>query len=328
MKLLRIVLLFALMLAVGCGDDNRVIPTLEVRSADGEKLSGATLTFAAEASEQMFCIESNGSWQVKCEAEWLTVTPSSGSGNGAVRLSVSTATASRSAVVSVMSTASSQLYHTFDVVQWITSPDNPTNAPNEPNNPDNPLGDDPDVGGGNGDKPSDDNDDPAPNPNPNPETPIYGDYGEAINLAAIHAGRYYVGGMRDENLYLALGEISAVGHCRTAQFGFNQDGVPVGQNGVSAAVVELSEADCGFHLYFEDCGYLKATAGRAGALIFTEQPDASWQFAVCDGGGYHIRQVGDINAQLIFSQRAESDLLRSIGGDEEGGYVRLFLLKE
>ena len=328
MKLLRIVLLFALMLVVGCGDDDGFIPTLDVRGLGGEKLSGATLTFAAEAGEQIFMIESNGSWQVKCEAEWLTATPFSGSGNGAVRLSVSEATTSRSAVVSVVSAASSQLYHTFDVVQWVIAPDNPTDNPTAPDNPDNPPGNDPGTGGGNGDNPSDDNDDPAPNPTPDPETPIYGDYGEAINLAAIHAGRYYIGGLKGEDLHLAIGEISVVGHCRTALFGFNQDDVPVGQGGLSAAVVELKEADQGFYLCFAGCGYLKATAAKAGALTFTETPDASWQFAVCDGGGYYIRQVGEINAQLIFSQRVESDLLRSISGDEEGGYVRLFLLKE
>lgn len=329
MRLLRIILLFALILAIGCDDDSSFVPTLDVMSLEGERLSGAALHLSATADEKGFKIASNSTWHVKCEAEWLTVTPSSGRGDVTVRLSVGEATSSRSAVVSVMSDTSSQLYQTFDVVQWVTSPDNPTDDPNAPNNPDNPPGDDPGTGGGNGDEPTDDdNDNPNPNPNPEPETPIYGDYGEAINLAAIHAGRYYIGGLKDENLHLALGEITPLGHCRTALFSFNQNGVPVGEDDSVATVVALVEADQGFYLYFEECGYLKATADKAGALTFCETPDVSWQFAVCDGGGYYIRQVGEINAQLIFSQRAQQDLLRSIGGDDEGGLVRLFLLNE
>ncbi|MBR6560349.1 MAG: hypothetical protein IKT75_04260, partial [Alistipes sp.] len=158
-------------------------------------------------------------------------------------------------------------------------------------------------------------------------TPLYGDFGEAMNLAAIHAGRYYIGGYCGEELHLGLGEISSVGHCRTARFVFDESGEPVNGDSEQAAVVELVSADGGYYLRFEGCGYLMATSASAGALVFADEP-AVWQFAESAEGGFELRQAGEVDVQLIFSPRAQSDLLRSIAGDEQGGGVRLFLLQE
>jgi hypothetical protein len=127
-------------------------------------------------------------------------------------------------------------------------------------------------------------------------------------------------------LHLALGEISSVGHCRTAWFAFDESGEPVNGDSEQAAVVELVSADGGYYLRFEGCGYLMATSASAGALVFADEP-AVWQFAESAEGGFEVRQAGEVDAQLIFSPRAQSDLLRSIAGDEQGGGVRLFLLQ-
>ena len=372
MKLLRVILLSLLAMAIGCGKEDALLPTLEIKDVAGEKLSGSTIHFAAEGGDATFTIESNSAWQAKCEAEWLTLTPSSGSGDGRVVISVGEPSSSRSAVVTVLLADYKQQHCSFDVVQWVAQPDDPTDPNNptdeptddptppntDPDNPDNPPtdpptgGDDPnddpngddngDDNGGNGGDDNGDNgggDNPPGGDNPgdepgggdidDPQPPLaeYGDYGEALNLAAIHEGLYYIGGRRGEILHLALGEISSLGHCCTAPFSFGDEGEPVNENGAQAAVVELKAAEGGFYLYFEGCGYLMATSSSAGALSFTDDPVAAWQFAESAEGGFEVRQMGEIDAQLIFSQRAQQDLLRSIAGDEQGGGIRMFALE-
>lgn len=363
MRFLYTIFIAMLMGLVACGGDDDFVPTLQLKDADGKELAGMALHLAATADEVEFTVESNTSWQVKCESKWLTLTPSSGVGDAKVKLSVGAADASRSAVVTVLLDEYAAQHCSFDVVQWVASPDEPTN-PDDPNNP--PLGDDDpddnggddpgnggddpddpddpngggnggnggngdddgnggnDDNGGNGDDPTggDDNDDPQP------VTPLYGDDGEALNLAAIQQGCYYIGGRRDDVVHLALGEITAQGHCATAQFSFSAEGNPINEEDKVAAVVELQPATEGFYLYFEGYGYLTATSAKAGALSYAEEPVAAWQFAECAEGGFELRQVGDVSAQLIFSQRATQDLLRSIAGDEQGGGVRLFVVSE
>ena len=363
MKLLRAILFSLLAMTIGCGEEHTLLPTLEIKRVEGEELAGSTIHFAAEGGETTFAIESNSAWQAKCDAEWLALTPSSGSGDGRVVISVGEASSSRSAVVTVLLDAYKQQYCSFDVVQWVAQPEEPTNPNNptddptdaptdnpntDPDNPDNPTidpptgGDDPDDGGDDngggdnppgGDEPGDDpGNDPGDEPgggdidDPQPALPEYGDYGEALNLAAIHEGLYYIGGRRGEMLHLALGEISSLGHCCTAPFSFNEAGKPINEDGAQAAVIELGAADGGFYIYFEGCGYLIATSASAGALSFTDEPMAVWQFAESADGGFEVRQKGATSAQLIFSQRAQMDLLRSIAGDEQGGGVRLFAL--
>ena len=323
MKLLRIILLCALCFALGCRNDEEPRPLLEIKNQQGEELSGGAIHLLDGANSATFEVESNGGWRIMCDAEWLTFAPMSGSGNVEVVVTASEAESSRSAVVTVALADYANHFRSFDVVQWVSSNDDPTPPADDPTDPNDPT-DDPPTGGDNGDPTDNPTDNPKDDPQP---TPLYGDFGEALNLAAIHAGRYYIGGYRGEELHLALGEISSVGHCRTARFAFDGSGKPVNDDNEQAVVVELVSADGGYYLRFDGCGYLMATSASAGALVFADEL-AVWQFTKSAEGGFDLRQAGEVDAQLIFSSRAQSDLLRSIAGDEQGGGVRLFLLQE
>ena len=323
MKLLRIILLCVLCFAFGCSNDEEPLPLLEIKNQQGEELSGGAIHLLDGAHSATFEVESNRAWRIMCDAEWLTFEPMSGSGDASVVVRAGEAESSRSAVVTVALVDYANHFRSFNVVQWVGSNDEPTPPADDPTDPTDPT-DDPPTGGDNGDPKDNPTDDPKDDPQP---TPLYGDFGEALNLAAIHAGRYYIGGYCGEELHLALGEISSVGHCRTARFAFDESGEPVNGDSEQAAVVELVSADGGYYLRFEGCGYLMVTSASAGALVFADEP-AVWQFAESAEGGFELRQAGEVDAQLIFSPRAQSDLLRSIAGDEQGGGVRLFLLQE
>ena len=323
MKLLRVILFCLIFITAGCRNDEESLPALEIKNQQGEKLSGGAIHLLEGVNSATFEVESNGTWRIMCDAEWLTFAPMSGSGDASVVVRASEAESSRSAVVTVALADYANHFRSFDVVQWVSSNDDPTPPADDPTDPNDPT-DDPPTGGDNGDPTDNPTDDPKDDPQP---TPLYGDFGEALNLAAIHAGRYYIGGYCGEELHLALGEISSVGHCRTARFVFDESGKPVNGDSEQAAVVELVSADGGYYLRFEGCGYLMATSASAGALVFADEP-AVWQFAESAEGGFELRQTGEVDAQLIFSPRAQSDLLRSIAGDEQGGGVRLFLLQE
>lgn len=323
MKLLRVILFCLIFITAGCRNDEESLPALEIKNQQGEELSGGAIHLLEGVNSTTFEVESNGVWRIMCDAEWLTFEPLSGSGDASVVVRASEVESSRSVVVTVALADYANHFRSFDVVQWVGSNDEPTPPADDPIDPNDPT-DDPPTGGDNGDPTDNPTDDPKDDPQP---TPLYGDFGEALNLAAIHAGRYYIGGYRGEELHLALGEISSVGHCRTARFAFDESGEPVNGDSEQAAVVELVSADGGYNLRFEGCGYLMATSASAGALVFADEP-AVWQFAESAEGGFELRQAGDVDAQLIFSPRAQSDLLRSIAGDEQGGGVRLFLLQE
>ena len=323
MKLLRVILFCLILVVAACSGEDAPMPALEIKNQQGEELSGGAIHLLEGVNSTTFEVESNGAWRIMCDAEWLTFEPVSGSGDASVVVRASEAESSRSAVVTVALSVYANQYRSFDVVQWGGSNDEPTPPADDPTDPSDPT-DDPPTGGDNGDPTDNPTDDPKDDPQP---TPLYGDFGEAMNLAAIHAGRYYIGGYRGEELHLALGEISSVGHCRTARFVFDESGEPVNGDSEQAAVVELVSADGGYYLRFEGCGYLMATSASVGALVFGDEP-AVWQFAESAEGGFELRQAGEVYAQLIFSPRAQSDLLRSIAGDEQGGGVRLFLLQE
>ena len=323
MKLLRVILFCLIFIAASCSNEEESLPLLEIKNQQGEELSGGAIHLLDGANSATFEVESNGVWRIMCDAEWLTFEPLSGSGDASVVVRASEAESSRSAVVTVALADYANHFRSFDVVQWVGSNDDPTPPADDPTDPSDPT-DDPPTGGDNDDPTDNPTDDPKDDPQP---TPLYGDFGEALNLAAIHAGRYYIGGYCGEELHLALGEISSVGHCRTAQCVFDESGKPVNGDSEQAAVVELVSADGGYYLRFEGCGYLMATSALAGALVFADEP-AVWQFAESAEGGFEVRQAGEVDAQLIFSPRAQSDLLRSIAGDEQGGGVRLFLLQE
>lgn len=323
MKLLRVILFCLIFITAGCRNEEEPLPALEIKNQQGEELSGGAIHLLEGVNSATFEVESNGAWRIMCDAEWLKFAPMSGSGNMSVAISANGAGSSRSAVVTVALSDYANHFRSFDVVQWVGSNDEPTPPADDPTDPSDPT-DDPPTGGDNGDPTDNPTDDPKDDPQP---TPLYGDFGEALNLAAIHAGRYYIGGYCGEELHLALDEISSVGHCRTARFVFDESGEPVNGDSEQAAVVELVSADGGYYLRFEGCGYLMATSAFAGALVFTDEP-AVWQFAESAEGGFEVRQAGEVDVQLIFSPRAQSDLLRSIAGDEQGGGVRLFLLQE
>ena len=327
MKLLRVILFCLIFITAGCRNEEEVLPALEIKNQQGEKLSGGAIHLLDGVYSATFEVESNGSWRIMCDAVWLTFEPLSGSGDASVVVRASEAESSRSAVVTVALADYVNHFRSFDVVKWVSSNDDPTPPADDPTDPSDPT-DDPPTGGDNGGDNGNPNDDPIDDPKDDPQpTPLYGDFGEALNLAAIHAGRYYIGGYRGEELHLALGEISYVGHCRTAQFVFDESGKPVNGDSEQAAVVELVSADGGYYLRFEGCGYLMATSASVGALVFADEP-AVWQFSESAEGGFVLRQADGVDAQLIFSPRAQSDLLRSIAGDEQGGGVRLFLLQE
>ena len=323
MKLLRVILFCLIFITAGCRNDEEPLPALEIKNQQGEELSGGAIHLLEGVNSTTFEVESNGGWCIMCDAEWLKFAPLSGSGDASVVVRASEAESSRSAVVTVALADYANHFRSFDVVQWGGSNDEPTPPADDPTDPNDPT-DDPPTGGDNGGDNGDPTDDPKDDPQP---TPLYGDFGEALNLAAIHAVRYYIGGYCGEELHLALGEISSVGHCRTARFVFDESGEPVNGDSEQAAVVELVSADGGYYLRFEGCGYLMATSASAGALVFADEP-AVWQFAESAEGGFELRQAGEVDAQLIFSPRAQSDLLRSIAGDEQGDGVRLFLLQE
>ena len=327
MKLLRVILFCLIFIAASCRNEEEALPLLEIKNQQGEELSGGAIHLLDGSNSATFEVESNGAWRIMCDAEWLTFEPMSGSGDASVVVRASEAESSRSAVVTVALVDNANQYRSFDVVQWVGSNDEPTPPADDPTDPTDPT-DDPPTGGDNGGDNGNPTDNPTDDPKDDPQpTPLYGDFGEALNLAAIHAGRYYIGGYCGEELHLALGEISSVGHCRTARFAFDESGELVNGDSEQAAVVELVSADGGYNLRFEGCGYLMATSASAGALVFTDEP-AVWQFAESAEGGFELRQAGEVDAQLIFSPRAQSDLLRSIAGDEQGGGVRLFLLQE
>ena len=323
MKLLRVILFCLIFIAASCSNDEEALPALEIKNQQGEELSGGAIHLLEGVNSATFEVESNSGWRIMCDAEWLTFEPMSGSGDASVVVRASEAGSSRSAVATVVLADYANHFRSFDVVQWVSSNDEPIPPADDPTDPSDPT-DDPPTGGDNGDPTDNPTDDPKDDPQP---TPLYGDFGEALNLAAIHAGRYYIGGYCGEELHLALGEISSVGHCRTARFVFDESGEPVNGDSEQAAVVELVSADGGYYLRFEGCGYLMATSASAGALVFADEPSV-WQFAESAEGGFELRQAGEVDVQLIFSPRAQSDLLRSIAGDEQGGGVRLFLLQE
>ena len=295
-------------LLCGCGLEEMPLPTLEIYDVAGINLQSGALTIGAEGGELRFCVKSNIEWKIVADAEWLRVLPSEGRGDSEVVVEVQPTETSRS--VAMTARGDSQIHRRLDIIQWVKS--------NNDSGGDDGNGDDSgdDNGGGSNDDGGDDTGDDEP-------TAQFGENGEALNLAAISAGRYYMGGRRDNGLHLATGSISDVGHCCTAIFSFDSDGVPQNDDHIKAASVELIEAEGGFYLGFGDQHYLAATAPQAGALCFTAEPVAMWAFELHDDGGFVLRQLGDVEAKLIFSLRAQGDVLRLVDTLDGGGPVRM-----
>ena len=86
-------------------------------------------------------------------------------------------------------------------------------------------------------------------------------------------------------------------------------------------VLEDAESGNGYYIRFAEDGYLTAKASGAGKLQFSAEKSEYWIFSAHEEGGFVLRQSGDIDVKLIISQNAQSDVLRSIAGDEDANAV-------
>ena len=332
-------LLTVAMSAVSCSSSSDdVSPTLSI-SVDGRDLSGSALNFEGASSVNVD-VKSNSQWRVACDAGWLTLLPNEGSGDGSFRVVVSETDSSRSAVVVVSIIGHEGVKHYFDVIQRATqptpdnpNPENPAPDPDEPPAPDG--GDDsneeqqPDGGDdGDGDGGDDENPDNPDNPTPpdddddTPPAEEQGDYTLIDQMAELCEGAYHIGGYQKSVLHLATGGLTSVNHCNTSVFEFGEDGsLKASETDAVQVMLEKADASNGYYIRFADDGYLSATASGAGKLQFTDDRVAYWLFSPHEDGGFVLRQSGDIDVKLIVSQNAQSDVLRSIAGDEDANAV-------
>lgn len=331
------VLLTFTMSAISCSSSSEdVLPTLSI-SVDGRDLSGTALNLEGASSVEVD-VKSNSQWRVACDASWVTIVPREGSGEGSFQVTVSEAYSSRSAVVVVSIIGHEGVKHFFDVIQRVTqpqpdnpNPENPVPNPDEPNAPDD--GDDtnheqqPDDGdGGDDDNPG--NPDNPNNPTPpedDEETPPaeqQGDYTLIDQMEELREGVYHIGGYQKGELHLATGGLTSVNHCNTAVFEFGNDGsLTVFESDAAQIALESADIANGYYIRFVDEGYLSARASGAGKLQFTDDRVAYWLFSPHEDGGFVLRQSGDIDVKLIISQNAQSDILRSIAGEEDANAV-------
>ena len=152
-------------------------------------------------------------------------------------------------------------------------------------------------------------------------------YTEIKSLSELGEGRYYIGGYRDGQLYLATGEMTAQWHGTTAAYNYQQGGFSADEDPDAApaeVILERADNGKGYYIRFADKGYLVAIAAKAGALRFSDNPDNYWIFSQHAEQGFEVRQAGDIDVQLIISQTASDALLRSVAGDAEGLGIVLF----
>ncbi len=170
------------------------------------------------------------------------------------------------------------------------------------------------------DTPTDDSDDEIED---EPEEPAI-DKRKVADIRILRAGVYYIGGYQNDVLHLAVGGILS-GHLYTAPFTYDEVAETLSaSHDLQAVEVSLEAAGDAntYYLNFDSEGYLEATAETAGALAFTDTPQAAWQFKQVDGG-FELWQVGS-NVKIIISPRATDRLLRSINGDDEGNPILLF----
>ncbi|MBQ4127876.1 MAG: hypothetical protein IJD72_07905 [Alistipes sp.] len=201
------------------------------------------------------------------------------------------------------------------------NPDPEPEDPTEPENPENPTEPetptDPDPEPEVPETPSE----PEKPENPEPEAPT-----EAISLISelsqLYAGRYYIGGYRDGELYLATGKLTAQSHCITAKYTYSDGNLTAADNQTDNRAVEFvlekSTEQNGYYIRIPDAGYLVAIGAKAGALRISDTPTNYWLFSKHAEQGFVLRQSGDIDVQIIISPTAKDALLRTIAGDEEG----------
>lgn len=351
-NLLQSVILVAmsLILSVSCNSAEEQPPYLSIAVA-GIDLSASAINFVKDSTVRVD-VSSNAQWRVLCNADWLELNPQQGSGNDAFEVEVGAAKQSRSAVVTVSLINSPQVRHSFDVVQRVSLPnEEPNPNPGVNPTPDGPAPENPGTGTPDPENPSTDNTDPDnpdtddPNPdnpdpgNPDPTDPApdedddpsdsaeeEGDFTLVGELSYLKAGRYHIGGYQDEQLHLATGGLTSVNHCNTAVFDLTDDGTLVTIDKTPAEVIlEAADVDNGYYIRFAEDGYLTARAAGAGKLLFSKERSEYWLFSAHEQGGFVLRQSGDVDVKLIISQNAQSNVLRSIAGDEDANAV--FLLR-
>jgi hypothetical protein len=338
MRVANLLLLAMLSIVVACSSSSDdVTPMLSI-SVDGIDLSGSALNFESAESVKVD-VNSNSLWRVRCNAAWVKLGPVEGNGKGSFMVSVDDAVVSRSAVVVVSLVGNEHIRHTFDVIQRV-APLEPDNNPNHPTPPaeDNPEQnpDTPSDGDDNtdGDKPNEGSDDDGGNttppdditpPDDNGDTPSgndeQGDFSLIDELHELNEGCYHIGGYQDGVLHLATGGLTSVNHCNTAIFEFGEDGSLVSDATAAEIVLEAADAENGYYIRFAEDGYLTAKASGAGKLQFSAEKSEYWIFSAHEEGGFVLRQSGDIDVKLIISQNAQSDVLRSIAGDEDANAV-------
>lgn len=339
MRVANLLLLAMLSLVVACSSSSDDVPPMLAISVDGVELAGSALNFDDAASVKVD-VYSNSQWRVRCNAAWVKLGPVEGSGKGSFMVSVEDAAVSRSAVVVVSLVGNEHIRHTFDVIQR-AAPLEPDNNPNHPTppaednpeqNPNTPTEGDDNTGG---DNPNDGSDDDGGNTTPPndttppdddgdtpPDNDEPGDFSLIDELHELSEGRYHIGGYQKGVLHLATGGLTSVNHCNTAIFEFGEDGTLVPTESVAAEVVlEVAEESNGYYIRFADDGYLTANASGAGKLQFSAEKSDYWHFSTHEDGGFVLRQSGDIDVKLIISQNAQSDVLRSIAGDEDANAV-------
>lgn len=339
-KLIFLITLVGVFLACDNKQED-IVPQLSIAMSSGDALDGASLSFAGEGGADVIAIDTNSSWSIGCSAEWISFSSTDGHGPAEIEISVTATEISRSAVVIVYVPIDERIRASFNIVQHAPMTSSPDDSPED--TPDDTPSQEPD------DSPEDTPDDtptqepedtpddtPSQEPDDEPNTPEGGNkpdtpivtYTKIVDMAELRAGTYYIGGYQGDVLHLATAGIST-GHLHTTPFSYNEaDGTLLSSNGVQAVEVclEATGDSNTFYLNFVGEGYLMATKNSAGALTFTDEPQAMWQFKQGDGG-LELCQMGDIYVKLIISRRAADRLLRSIDGDEDDGNPILLFCK-
>ncbi len=332
MRVANLLLLAMLSIVVACSSSSDDVPPMLSISVDGVELSGSALNFESAESVKVD-VNSNSLWRVRCNAAWVKLGPVEGNGKGSFMVSVDDAVVSRSAVVVVSLVGNEHIRHTFDVIQRV-APLEPDNNPNQPTSPaeDNPEQnpDTPSDGDDNtdGDKPNEGSDDdggttapPDDDGDTSPDNDEQGDFSLIDELHELSEGCYHIGGYRDGVLHLATGGLTSVNHCNTAIFEFGEGGSLMSDATAAEVVLEAADAENGYYIRFAEDGYLTAKASGVGKLQFSAEKSEYWMFSAHEEGGFVLRQSGDIDVKLVISQNAQSDVLRSIAGDEDANAV-------
>ncbi len=324
MRIANLLLLAMLSIVVACSSSSDDVPPMLSISVDGVELSGSALNFESAKSVKVD-VNSNSLWRVRCNAAWVKLGPVEGNGKGSFMVSVDDAVVSRSAVVVVSLVGNEHIRHTFDVIQRV-APLEPDNNPNHPTPPaeDNPE-QNPDTSSDgddntDGDKPNEGSDDDGGNTTP-PGNDEQGDFSLIDELYELSEGCYHIGGYQEGVLHLATGGLTSVNYCNTAIFEFGEDGSLVSDATAAEVVLEAADAENGYYIRFAEDGYLTAKASGAGKLQFSAEKSEYWIFSAHEEGGFVLHQSGDIDVKLIISQNAQSDVLRSIAGDEDANAV-------